>query len=62
MNTNFDREVAIKMDKEKNELDELTREISKIITDNKKFLDRVMDDDFEPEEEAEEEEEIVEEL
>ena len=50
------------MDKEKNELDELTREISKIITDNKKFLDRVMDDDFEPEEEVEEEEEIVEEL
>ena len=50
------------MDKEKNELDELTRVISKIITDNKKFLDRVMDDDFEPEEEVEEEEEIVEEL
>ena len=51
------------MDKEKNELDELTREISKIITDNKKFLDRVMDDDFEPEEEVEEEEsEIIEEL
>ena len=45
------------MDKENNELDELTREISKIITDNKKFLARVMDDDFEPEEEAEEEEE-----
>ena len=50
------------MDKEKNELDELTREISKIITDNKKFLDRVMDDDFEPEEEPEEESEITEEL
>ena len=50
------------MDKENNELDELTREISKIITDNKKFLARVMDDDFEPEEEAEEEEEVLVEL
>ena len=50
------------MDKEKNELDELTREIGKIIKDNKKFLDRVMDDDFEPEEEIEEEREINEEL
>jgi len=50
------------MEKEKNELDELTREINKIISDNKKFLDRVMDDDFEPEEEIEDEEEIIEEL
>lgn len=51
------------MEKEKSELDELTREISRIISDNKKFLDRVMDDDFEPEEEIEEEdEEITEEL
>jgi hypothetical protein len=50
------------MDREKNDLDELTREISKIITENRKFLDRVMDDDFEPEEDAEAEEEITEEL
>jgi hypothetical protein len=50
------------MDKEKNELDELTREIDKIITDNKKFLARVMDEDFEPEEEGEEEGEVIEEL
>lgn len=50
------------MDKEKNELDELTQEIGKIIKDNKKFLDRVMDEDFEPEEEIEEEREIIEEL
>ncbi len=50
------------MDKEKNELDELTQEISRIITDNRKFLARVMDDDFEPEEEAEEEEETPVEL
>ncbi len=39
------------MDKEKNELDELSREIKKVIAGNKKFLKRVMDDDFEPEEE-----------
>lgn len=50
------------MDKEKTELDELTQEITRIISDNRKFLDRVMDDDFEPEEEAEEENEVVEEL
>ena len=50
------------MDMEKNELDELTREIRKIISDNRKFLARVMDDDYEPEEEVEEESEVVEEL
>jgi hypothetical protein len=43
------------MDQEKHELDELTREIDRIITDNNKFLARVMDEDFEPEEEDEEE-------
>ncbi len=52
------------MDKEKNELDELSREIKKVIAGNKKFLKRVMDDDFEPEvderEEGEEAGEIVE--
>ena len=36
------------MDTEKNELDELSREIKKIIAGNRKFLARVMDDDFEP--------------
>jgi hypothetical protein len=50
------------MDKEKNELDELARDVKKVIADNKKFLDRVMDDDFEPEEADEEEEEQIEEL
>jgi hypothetical protein len=51
------------MDTEKNELDELTREIGRIIADNRKFLARVMDDDFEPEEEAGDEgDEIIEEL
>lgn len=50
------------MDMEKNELEELSREVKKVIADNKKFLDRVMDDDFEPEEEGEEDEEPVEEI
>jgi hypothetical protein len=43
------------MDAEKNELDELSREIRKIISGNKKFLEKVMDDEFEPDEEVEEE-------
>lgn len=44
------------MDTENDEFVELSREIRKIISENKKFLDRVMDDEFEPEEETEEEE------
>ena len=44
------------MDSEKNELDELSREIKKVIADNKKFLDRVLDEEFEPDEEVDEEE------
>jgi len=43
------------MDAEKDELDELSREIKKVISDNKKFLDRVLDEEFEAEEEADEE-------
>jgi hypothetical protein len=50
------------VDKEKNELDELAREIDRIIADNRKFLARVMDDDFEPEEEVGDEDDIIEEL
>ena len=50
------------MDKEKNEMEELAREIGRIIADNRKFLARVMDDEFEPEEEAGEENDITEEL
>ncbi len=52
------------MDKEKNELDDLTREIQHLINDNRKFLDRIMDDDFEPEADGEGEEEagVIEEL
>jgi hypothetical protein len=45
------------MDTEKNELDELSREIQKVLAGNRKFLDRVLDDDFEPEEEEKIEEE-----
>jgi hypothetical protein len=52
------------MDGEKNELDDLTRTVRQLINDNRKFLDRIMDDDFEPEDEGvgEEEAGIIEEL
>ena len=40
----------------KDDLQELASGIARIISDNKKFLSRLMDDDFEPEEEAEAEE------
>jgi hypothetical protein len=43
------------MEKEAAELDELTREIRTIITDNRKFLEKIMNDDFEPEEELDDE-------
>jgi hypothetical protein len=43
------------MVEEKTELDELSREIRKNISENKKFLDRIMDEEFEPDEESEEE-------
>jgi hypothetical protein len=43
------------MVEEKTELDEMSREIRKIISENKKFLDRIMDEEFEPDEESEEE-------
>jgi len=42
------------LDTEKNELDELTKEIKKVIAGNRKFLKRVMDEDFEPEEDERE--------
>ena len=45
---------------EKDEFDELSKEIRKIITENEKFLARVMDEDFEPEEEEEELEDVEE--
>ncbi|MGD0843946.1 MAG: hypothetical protein ABSA06_06215 [Geobacteraceae bacterium] len=43
------------MVEEKTELDEMSREIRKIISENKKFLDRIMDEEFEPDEESDEE-------
>ncbi len=51
------------MGDERIELDELSKEIRKVIENNRKFLDRVMDEDFEPEDEEEaKEEEVFEEL
>jgi hypothetical protein len=38
-----------------NELEELARDIRKIVQDNKKFLEKVMDEDFEPEEKIDDE-------
>jgi hypothetical protein len=45
-----------------NEMEELQKEIRKTIEENRKFLDRMLDDDFEPEEGEDGEEEVVEEL
>jgi hypothetical protein len=50
---------------ERNKLEELEKDIRKTIADNARFLEKVMDDDFEPEETEEEEhgeDEPVEEL
>lgn len=49
---------------DQNELEELTHSIRKIVTDNRKFLEKVLDEDFEPEEETDEDEpsELFEEL
>jgi hypothetical protein len=43
------------MVEEKTELNEMSREIRKIISENKKFLDRIMDEEFEQDEESYEE-------
>lgn len=40
--------------KDQKELEELARNISNLIQDNRKFLEKVLDEDFEPEEESEE--------
>jgi hypothetical protein len=40
---------------DQNELEELARDVRKIVQDNKKFLEKVLDEDFEPEEEIDEE-------
>lgn len=42
------------MSDEANELEELSREIRKVIDANRKFLERVLDDDFDAEESPEE--------
>jgi len=39
------------MDEVVNGVDELSKEIRKVISENKKFLDRIMDEEFEPDEE-----------
>ena len=36
-------------------LDELTKEVKRVIEDNRKFLDRIMDDEFEDEPQPDEE-------
>ena len=36
------------------DMEELGKEIRKTIEENRKFLDRIMDDEFDPEEEGEE--------
>lgn len=51
------------MGDDRNELDELSREIRKVIESNRKFLDHVMDEDFEPEDSEEaKDEDLFEEL
>ena len=49
-------------DERGDELGELAREIKKVIADNRKFLERVLDEDFEPGEDEVVEEEVTEEL
>lgn len=49
------------MERDRQELDDLTRDIQRVLADNRTFLDRILDDDFEPGEgadEAEPEEEL----
>ena len=41
-------------DMDRSELEELALNVRKLVNDNKKFLEKVMDEDFEPEEEVEE--------
>lgn len=38
---------------DQHELEELAECVRKIVQDNKKFLEKVMDEDFDPEDEAE---------
>ena len=47
---------------EQNDLEELSQEIRKLIDNNKKFIEQVFDEDFDPEDEVEGEAEMFEEL
>ncbi len=40
---------------EQNELEELVNDIRKVVQDNRKFLEKVLDEDFDPGEETERE-------
>lgn len=48
----------------RDDLEGLEKEIKRLLDDNRKFLERVLDDDFEPEPEevGEDEQEVTEEL
>lgn len=48
---------------ERDDLAELEKEVKKLLDDNRKFLERVLDDDFEPDEVVEDDgPEVTEEL
>lgn len=50
------------MDIEKSEQEKIAEEVRKVIEENRKFLDRIMDEEFAVEDEAEEDGEVFEEL
>ena len=50
------------MDIEKSEQEKIAEEVRKVIEENRKFLDRIMDEELAVEEEGEEDGEVFEEL
>lgn len=48
-------EVNNGMERDKSSIEELTTEVRRVLEDNRKFLEHVMDDDFEPEDEPDDE-------
>lgn len=50
------------MDIEKSEQEKIAEEVRKVIEENRKFLDRIMDEELAVEDEAEEDGEVFEEL
>ncbi len=42
------------MERDRQQLDDLTRDIQRVLADNRTFLDRILDDDFEVGEEPDE--------